>query len=42
MEIRLNEKQSKIWADIAVKDLLPKEMEKRKREKLEATKIKKS
>jgi hypothetical protein len=31
--IRLNEAQSKILIDIALKDLLPKELEKRKNEK---------
>lgn len=33
MVIRLNEQQSKILIDIALKDLLPKELEKRKKEK---------
>jgi hypothetical protein len=33
LEIRLNEEQSKILIDIALKDLLPKELEKRKKEK---------
>jgi hypothetical protein len=42
LEIRLNEQQSKILIDIALKDLLPKELERRKREKLEAQQIKKA
>lgn len=33
LEIRLNEQQSKIWIDIAVKDLLPKELERIKKER---------
>ena len=40
LEIRLNEQQSKILIDIALKDLLPKELEKRMKEKLEAQQIK--
>lgn len=32
MQIQLNEQQSKILIDIALKDLLPKELEKRKKE----------
>jgi hypothetical protein len=39
MKIILNEKQSKILLEIAVKDLLPKEMAKRKKEKLESKQV---
>jgi hypothetical protein len=36
MKIYLNAEQSKILLEIAVKDLLPKELEKRKQQKKEA------